>query len=386
MTPKKPTRKNNAASSVAAASMKIARDKNGVQIILPGRLDHSTSRAPWQKTLRLLSRPAQPIRIDASRLETADGSGIALLAYIKEFGSTNTVPVEIDRLAEPLSSLLERYLNQPHAEQIAPPPPLTFIERIGKLTVELAEDFVAQITFLGRFTLAASKTIVQPNRFRLHDFFRVCESAGADALGLILLLGFLFGLIMAFSSAMPLRQFGVEIYVADLVAIALVRVLGPFITAVVVAGRTGSAFAAEIGTMKINNELDALSVMNLDPAIFLVLPRVAATLLMTPLLAVAANVAGLLGSALVILSLGYPLVTYNAHIQDILTGTDIAVGLTKALVFGGMIGIVGCLRGLQAKTGPGAVGVATTRAVVTAIVLLVILEGIFSVVLYHLDI
>lgn len=385
MTPKKPT-KNDHWESSAPASLEINKEKDGVCIRLSGRLDHRTSPQAWRKTLRLLSRQMRPIRIDAASLESADGSGIALLAYIKEFGRANNVPVEIERLSGPLSSLLERYLDTAGAEPVAPPRPQRFVERIGRLTVELVEDFIAQIVFLGRLTLAVLKTAIHPRRFRLRDFFRFCELAGADALGLIVLLGFLFGLIMAFSSAMPLRQFGVEVYVADLVAIALVRVLGPFITAIIVAGRTGSAFAAEIGTMKINNELDALSVMNLDPAVFLVLPRVAATLLMTPLLAVATNFAGLVGSGLVILSLGYPLVTYNAHVQDILAGTDVAVGMIKAIVFGGMIGAIGCLRGLQAKSGPGAVGIATTRAVVTAIVLLVLLEGVFSVVLYYLDI
>jgi len=126
--------------------------------------------------------------------------------------------------------------------------------------------------------------------------------------------------------------------------------------------------------------------MNLDPAIFLVLPRVTATLLMTPLLAVITNLAGLVGSGLVIMSLGYPLITYATHVQDIIDISDVGVGLVKSLVFGGMIGAVGCLRGLQAQSGPGAVGIATTRAVVTAIVLLVMLEGLFSVILYYLDI
>lgn len=386
MTPKKPTRKNNT-EPCPSASMKITREKDGLRIRLSGRLDHRTSAAPWRKTLRLLGkRRPNSILINAAGLETADGSGIALLTYFKEFGRINSIPVEIEYLSDPLTSLLQRYLEQPQAEPVVPPPPMNFIERIGHLTAELFCDMGEQVAFLGRLTLAAIKTAFFPNRFRLRDFFRICELAGADALGIILMLGFLFGLIMAFSSAMPLRQFGVEVYVADLVAIALVRVLGPFITAIVVAGRTGSAFAAEIGTMKINNELDALDVMNLDPSIFLVLPRVAATLLMTPLLAVVTNFAGLVGSGLVILSLGYPLVTYNAHVQDILTGTDIAVGLIKSLVFGAMIGAIGCLRGLQAKSGPGAVGIATTRAVVTAIVLVVMLEGVFSVVLYFLDI
>ena len=384
MTPKKPIRKN---SPAAATSMDIVHSKDGIDVHVAGRLDHSTSGPAWQKTLRLLGRhPRKPIRIDASRLEYADGSGIAMLAYFKEFGRRNSTPVAIEHLSPQLSSLLNLYLEQPNTEPVAPPPPLNPVERIGLVTTELVGDVCEQVAFLGRLTLATLKTIIQPKRFRWGDFFYMCELAGANALGIIGLLGFLFGLIMAFSSAMPLKQFGVEVYVSDLVAIALVRVLGPFITAIIVAGRTGSAFAAEIGTMKINNELDALDVMNLDPAIFLVLPRVTATLLMTPLLAVITNLAGLVGSGLVIMSLGYPLITYTTHVQDIIDISDVGVGLVKSLVFGGMIGAVGCLRGLQAQSGPGAVGIATTRAVVTAIVLLVMLEGLFSVILYYLDI
>lgn len=176
-----------------------------------------------------------------------------------------------------------------------------------------------------------------------------------------------------------------EIYVVDLVAFALTRVLGPFITAILMAGRTGSAFAAELGTMKINNELDALEVMNLNPMSFLVLPRVCATVVMAPLLTVATSLVGLLGCALVILSIGYPPATFWSHVQNILSVTDVMVGLVKALVFGGIVGAVGCLRGLQTRTGAGAVGISTTRAVVTSIVLLVLAEGLFSVLLFVMD-
>jgi phospholipid/cholesterol/gamma-HCH transport system permease protein len=215
---------------------------------------------------------------------------------------------------------------------------------------------------------------------------KAIELAGFQALGIVSLLGFLFGLIMAFSSAMPLRQFGVEVYVSDLVAIALVRVLGPFITAILVTGRTGSAYAAEIGTMKINDEINALKVMNLNPVAFLAIPRILATIIVTPLLTVFANLFGLIGSGLVITSLGYTSTTYLSHVQSILTPTDVLVGLFKALVYGGLIGQIGCLRGLQTKVGAGAVGLSTTRAVVSAIVLLVLTEGLFSVLLNYLDI
>lgn len=382
MTPAKPTNDNR-----PVATMDVVRGKEGIAIRLAGRLDRDTSAAAWRKTLRLLSRRIRkPIHIDASELDYADGSGIALLAYFKHYGQRHGLSVSIDHLASSLTTLLERYLKQPDVETDKPPVSLNLIERVGLLSMDLVCDVCDQVAFLGQLMLAAVKTLLRPGRFRGRDFFRMCELAGADAIGITALLGFLFGLIMAFSSAMPLRQFGVEIYVADLVAYALVRVLGPFITAIVVAGRTGSAFAAEIGTMKINNELDALQVMNLEPVVFLVLPRVTATLLMTPLLSIVTNLLGLVGSGLVILSLGYPLVTYTLHVQGILSSTDVLVGMTKALVFGGMIGAVGCLRGLQAQSGPGAVGIATTRAVVTAIVLLVLLEGIFSVLLHYLNI
>jgi len=381
MTPTRPTK------SSRRASMAVSRGAEGICVRLAGWLDHRSGAPVWRKTLRLLdASPTTPIRIETDGLEHIDGSGVALLAYYQEYGRTHQLPVQIHGLAPQYAAILERYQAQPRAERIAPPPPLNLIERMGRVTLEIAGDVGEQVAFLGRMILAFIKTALRPQRFRAGDFLHLCELAGANAMGIILMLGFLFGLIMAFSSAMPLKQFGVEVYVSDLVAIVLVRVLGPFITAIVVAGRTGSAYAAEIGTMKINNELDALTVMNLDPATFLAVPRVLATLVMTPLLATLTNIAGLAGSGLVILSLGYPLVTYTTHVQGILSLTDVGVGLVKSLVFGGMIGMVGCLRGLQAQSGPGAVGLAATRAVVTAIVLLVAIEGVFSVVLYYLDI
>ena len=382
MTPAKPIKNNR-----SGATIEIVSGKTDIQVRLSGRLDRHNAAEPWRKTLRLLSRHLRkPIHIDASGLEFADGSGIALLAFFKHYGQSHQIDVQIDHLAEPLERLLQRYMQQDKTDAPSAPVKLNLIERAGQVTVDLVVDIYDQIAFMGQLLLAALKTAFQPGRFRVADFFRMCELAGANAIGITALLGFLFGLIMAFSSAVPLRQFGVDVYVADLVAIALVRVLGPFITAIIVAGRTGSAYAAEIGTMKINNELDALKVMNLEPTVFLVLPRMAATLLMTPLLAVVTNVLGLVGSGLVILSLGYSLATYLNHVQDILDATDVCVGLVKALVFGGTIGAVGCLRGLQTQSGAGAVGIATTRAVVTSIVLLVALEGVFSVILYYLDI
>ena len=354
-----------------------------LSIALSGALTHQSLHHIWQGLFDTVSRTKSArVILDAKQVEACDGAGIAFLSCLLQSGPA----VEIIHLKSHFQELLDHLTSIAPADHPPEPINLNTIETLGKLTVDLAEDLYLQVAFWGRTITTGLWLLVHPRKFRWRDFLRISELAGTDGIGIVALLGLLFGLIMAFSSAMPLRQFGVEIYVADLVAIALIRVLGPFITAIIVTGRTGSAFAAEIGTMKISNEIDALEVMNLNPFAFLVIPRILATTLATPLLTLLANLLGLIGCGVVILSLGYPLSTYLEHVQDILTPTDIAVGMVKPLVYGVLIGGIGCLRGMQTKIGSGAVGIATTRAVVTSIVLLVVTEGFFSVLLYLLDI
>jgi phospholipid/cholesterol/gamma-HCH transport system permease protein len=362
---------------------------DGTTVIhLPEKLDISSAGRYWRKLqAKEIHFSGSSVILDAGNVHFCDGTGIALLLTLENLGLQNNIPTRVQNLHPDFQSLKDRFDPKKLAQSlVAPHERTSFIEELGKNTVNLFEDMRQQITFMGHLLSSMVWTITHPRRIRWHDFFKLIELTGVNAVGITVLLGLLFGLIMAFSSAMPLRQFGVEVYVSDLVAIALVRVLGPFITAIIIAGRTGSAFAAELGTMKINNELDALDVMGLEPMRFLVVPRVVATILMAPLLAVLTNFAGLTGSAIVILSMGYNFATYYDHIQYILDGTDILVGLIKATVFGGLVGGVGCLRGLQTQLGAGAVGISTTRAVVSGIVWIVVAEGIFSVLLYILDI
>jgi phospholipid/cholesterol/gamma-HCH transport system permease protein len=331
--------------------------------------------------------PGSSVVLDAANVQFCDGTGIALLLTLENLGRKKNVETRILNLHPDFQSLLERFDQKKLAESLTEPKEETSaIVELGKNTVKLLEDIQQQIAFLGQLLCSIVWTIYHPRRIRWRDFFKLTELIGVNAVGIMVLLGLLFGLIMAFSSAMPLRRFGVEVYVSDLVAIALVRVLGPFITAIIIAGRTGSSFAAELGTMKINNELDALDVMGLEPMRFLVVPRVIGTILMAPLLAVLTTFAGLIGSAIVIVSLGYNFSTYYDHVQSILHGQDILVGLVKATVFGALVGGVGCLRGLQTELGAGAVGISTTRAVVSGIIWIVVAEGVFSVVLYIMDI
>lgn len=352
-----------------------------------GRLDCLSTGTVWRKTSHLLHQPPTRLIIDAANVSYCDGSGIALFFSLRLRGLRNHFPVDIRNLRTELVSLLERFQADTFDLRPATAPPQTNLPmEVGHWAWRIWKDVFEQVAFIGELTACMAKMLVHPGRVRWGDFFLMVERTGANAIGIVALLGFLFGLILAFSGAISMKQFGVEIYVADLTAIALIRVLGPFLTAIIMAGRTGSSYAAELGTMKINNEIDALTTMGLDPVRFLVLPRVLATTLVTPLLAVLANLSGLVGAAAVVLWLGFPLVTFTSHVERAIELKALFSGLVKAVVFGLLVGGVGCLRGLQTEMGPSAVGISTTRAVVSGIVLIVITEGIFAVLYYSLGI
>jgi phospholipid/cholesterol/gamma-HCH transport system permease protein len=214
----------------------------------------------------------------------------------------------------------------------------------------------------------------------------VADRAGIGAVGIITLVGFLLGLILAFQGAIPMQRFGAQIFVADLIGVSMLRELGPLMASILLTARSGSAFAAEIGTMKVNEEIDALSTMGLEPVRFLVVPRVLAALGVVPALAMLTSLSGLVGGAVVFRSLGFPLVVYIDRIRDFVTVGDVLGGLFKALAFGVIVAAVGCQRGLQTGQGAGAVGAATTSSVVSAIVLIAIVDGIFAVAFYILGI
>jgi phospholipid/cholesterol/gamma-HCH transport system permease protein len=212
------------------------------------------------------------------------------------------------------------------------------------------------------------------------------ERAGIGAVPIIALVGFLLGLILTFQSAIPMRQFGAQIFVADLLGISMLRELGPLMAAILLTARSGSAFAAELGTMKTKEEIDALTTMGLEPVQFLVVPRVLAAVAVVPALIMIMNLFGLIGGAVVFSSLGFPLVTFVNRIIEFVSMGDFLGGIFKGMVFGIVVAGVGCMRGLQASSGAGAVGESTTSSVVSGIVLIAFLDGIFAVVFYVLGI
>ncbi len=241
--------------------------------------------------------------------------------------------------------------------------------------------------FLGEATLAFGRLVRGQARFRARDFWLLVQQAGADALPIVTLISFLVGTIFAFVGAVQLERFGATIYVADLVGIAIVREMGAVMTAIVMAGRTGAAYAAQLGTMKVTQEIDALTTMGFSALDFLVLPRMLALCLMMPLLCLYADALGVLGGSLIgIGMLHLPPATYFNQTFNAVALSDLGGGVLKASVYGVLVAIAGCLRGLQSGSSSSAVGDAATSAVVTGIVAIIVACGIFAVVFYILGI
>ena len=247
--------------------------------------------------------------------------------------------------------------------------------------IDLSATMIARrVGFLGEVLRSALSALRGQGCFRGKDLGRVMADCGARAVAIVGVVNFLVGAILAFVGAVQLAKFGAGIYVADLVAIAVAREMASIITAVVIAGRTGAAFAAELATMQANEEIDALEVLGLAAVDFLVLPRVASLLLMLPLLYVFACLAGLIGGMVVSIGmLDISAAAYAQRTSEALTWPQLGIGFCKCIVFGALVGMVGCYYGLYAERNAAGVGAATTRAVVSSIVGVIVLDAIFAV-------
>ena len=237
------------------------------------------------------------------------------------------------------------------------------------------------LEFIGASSVAFVKLLRGKARFRSTDMFLTIEACGGQALPIVSLISFLVGLILAFIGAIQLQLFGAEIYVADLVGIAMVRLMGAIMTGIVMAGRTGGAFAAQIGTMQVNQEISALKTMGISPMEFLVLPRMLALTLMMPLLCLYANVMGILGGMVVgvgLLDIGF--IQYYNKTAGAVRLWDLGIGIFSGLVFGVIVALAGCMRGMECGRSASAVGDAATSAVVTAIVGIIVSTAVITVI------
>jgi phospholipid/cholesterol/gamma-HCH transport system permease protein len=260
-------------------------------------------------------------------------------------------------------------------------PTFNLVEKAGVAGLRLAKAARANVTFLGESTLALGRWMRGRSKFRQQDALWLTQQCGVDALPIVALIACLVGLILAFVGSVQLVRFGASIYVADLVAIALVREMGCMMTAIIMCGRTGAAFAAQLGTMKVNQELDAFTVFGIPPIDFLVLPRVLALLVMMPLLTVFANLVGIAGGfAVAMLMLDLSVEEYWQETVLALSLAQFSIGLIKSVAFGLIVGLTGCMRGMQCGTDAASVGQATTSAVVTGITWIIVADAVFAVI------
>ena len=371
-----------------AATLAVADAGDRRELRFSGRLDAYSIAAVWHDALAALAAaPERAIVIDASRVDYCDGAGIAMLIDLLRQPRAAKAPTSISGLRPEFEALLDQF--DPAAMQVPVEAHVTrinVIAEIGRAAAITGRDIKAQIAFIGETATALWYAAKHPARIRWKDVWYTCEQVGVNALPIVALISFLLGIILAFQAAVPMRQFGAELFVADLVGLSILRELGPLMTAILLAGRSGAAFAAEIGTMKVNEELNALTTMGLDPVRFLVVTRIIAALLMMPLLTLFADLIGILGGALTMITFNIPIVSFLHEVDSLVDVKDLLAGLAKAPVFAILIAGVGCLRGLQTQTGASAVGISATRAVVSSIVLLVVVDGIYAFVYYLLDI
>ena len=349
-------------------------------VVLEGRITAYTAPPIWRAAAAAIARaPNQPIVIDASRLEYVDDVGIALLFDLIRRERPPTAPIEIRGLDPTLASLVAAYDPKDFVQPPRPRQHMGIFEHLGRATATQLAYARTMLDFVSDCLSALGVGLTRRGVIRWSEVLEVATEAGANAVPIVLLVGFLMGVIIAFEIGLVAQQFGAVIFVVNGVGVAMLRELGALMTAIVFAGRTGAAFAAQIGTQKVNEEVNAISTFGLNPVHFLVLPRLLAATLVVPLLAVLADVVGIIGGALVMATFDVGYLQFYAQLLGAVSVGDFAIGIAKAATFGLTIAAIGCQRGLATGAGATSVGLSATSAVVTSIVMIVVIDGIFTV-------
>jgi len=333
------------------------------------------------------NKTLQKLEVNLGGVTYLDSAGALALFQIEEGHATRSVPVTFHDVTDEIKGILN--LLDQKAHQIPPLAPMrkapNILEQVGEAARLVLNDFYQVVSFIGELLIALVHSVLKPRSLRWNDVLFYMKSAGADGLPIVGLISLLMGLIMAFMSSLQLRQFGANIYVASLVAIAMVKELGPIMTAILVAGRSGSAFAAEIGTMIVNDEVNALKTMGFEPIRFLAVPKVLAAVFVVPLLTIYADFFAILGGLVVgVVGLDLTAYTYIQQTRNSIQVFDIVSSLIKSVVFAVLIAGIGCQRGFQVRGGAESVGTSTTSAVVSAIFLIIVADSAFAIILHYI--
>ena len=343
-----------------------------------------TSRLPSiQHVVRQFEAEPHPRRImfGTSRLTAWDSGLLTFLTNVGQEAARRRIESTREGLPEGVRRLLELASAVPERKGARRTSVReSLLAEIGTVWLGVVRGAPEMLGFIGEAFLTFLKFVRGKARYRGSDLALIIQECGAQALPIVSLISFLVGLILAFVGAVQLQQFGAQIFVANLVGLGMAREMGAMMTAIIMAGRTGAAFAAQLGTMRVNQEIDAFTTLGISPMEFLVLPRMLALMVMMPLLCLYADLLGILGGAVVgIGMLDISAVEYFNQTKKALTPTDFSLGLIKSAVYGVLVAIAGCLRGIQCGTSASAVGAATTSAVVTGIVFIILASAILTV-------
>lgn len=337
----------------------------------------------WLATIATNDLKSATLTFDASQVTLMDGAAIAFLISAQETQEKAGAQFNLQGLQPRYQPLLKEF--QPISDLFPVPavkPKRSFIVSTGMAAQNLLNDAKGLITFLGHLSADLAWSVRHIRQVRWGDFVNAAVEAGIAALPIVGLVSFLIGVILSFQAAIGMKQFGAVSFVGPLAALGIVREMGPLITAILLAGRSSAAFAAEIGTMTVNSEVDALVTGGLSPIRFLVVPRVLAGILVAPILTLFADIVSIIASMFTMLIYGIPFINFYNGMLSAVDVEDIISGLVKATMFGVVVSAMGCLRGMQTGTGAAAVGISATRAVVSSIVMIVLVDGIFAVISY----
>jgi phospholipid/cholesterol/gamma-HCH transport system permease protein len=390
MLSERPANDDDSATAQDAASLTFERDASHLQVTLTGDwlLSESLPTAAGVSAAIASDAPPSVIRFDTTALGRWDSGLVTRLIAIYRDARAHGVTFDDAALPDGARRLIALAFavkaREGAARTFSHKP---FLQQIGEATQALWQETVEFATFLGEAALSVQRFVRGRAKYLRSDLVQHVEEAGAAAFPIVSLISFLIGMIFAFVGVMQLRAFGAGIYTANLVAIAMVREMAPIMTAIIMAGRTGAAYAAEIGTMKVNEEIDALTTLGINPMDFLVTPRIFALVLMIPLLTMYSSLLGIVGGACVGLAMvDASFVQYYQQTIDSVDLGDLFGGLFKAIVYGALVALAGCQQGIACGTSAMAVGQATTRAVVMGIVLIVVSASILTVIYINLGI
>ena len=366
------------------AEISLKRHKDGELLVVFSGSWRLTSSLPSADELKkqIDTGQVQRIAFKTDELKDWDSGLLTFLIKVNQFCSQNSILFEPEGLPEGAKRLLKLAAAVPEREGVREKPRKeVFLDLIGVKTIFFWRSTADMVDFFGEASVAFGRLLTGRAWFRRSDLALLLQECGAQALPIVSLISMLVGLILAFVGAIELKMFGAQIYVADVVGIGMVRIMGAVMTGVIMAGRTGAAFAAQIGTMQVNEEIDALRTLGISPVEFLVLPRMAALIVMMPLLCLYADLMGIVGGVVVGTGmLDLSLTEYLNRTREAITMAHLWIGLFHGAVFGVLVAMAGCLRGMQCERSASGVGEATTSAVVTSIVAIVVATAVITFV------